>query len=144
MATKPVPDLIAAVFAKDLPGLNALLQKPEVDVNVIDRDGRTALAQAVIGGKNDFVEVLLAKGANPNVPDKLGGHVALHFAAQGWHVETVKRLLAGGAKIDVPDKFGNTPLARAVFESKGRGEVIQLLIKAGADKNHKNSSGVSP
>jgi hypothetical protein len=42
------------------------------------------------------------------------------------------------------DSLGNTPLWRATFESRGRGEVIRLLRAAGADPWHANRSGVSP
>ncbi len=32
----------------------------------------------------------------------------------------------------------------AVFESQGRGEMIKILLAAGADRNRKNNHGVSP
>ncbi|NNM45400.1 ankyrin repeat domain-containing protein [Knoellia sp. DB2414S] len=37
-----------------------------------------------------------------------------------------------------------TPLWVAVFESKGRGDAIQLLLDSGADPNVLNGSGRSP
>jgi ankyrin repeat protein len=36
------------------------------------------------------------------------------------------------------------PLSHAVFESRGRGEMIRLLLSFGADKALKNKHGVSP
>jgi ankyrin repeat protein len=56
----------------------------------------------------------------------------------------VKTLLAHGAVVDIQDAHGNTPLWRAVFESKNRGEVIEILLASGADKNLKNNYGISP
>lgn len=56
----------------------------------------------------------------------------------------VRRLLDAGANIEAEDAWGNTPLGRAVFESKGRGEVITFLLSRGADRLHANKHGVSP
>ncbi|HZM82946.1 MAG TPA: ankyrin repeat domain-containing protein [Candidatus Limnocylindrales bacterium] len=42
------------------------------------------------------------------------------------------------------NKFGNTPLFVAVFNSQGRGDLIQLLRGAGADPFKQNSSGQTP
>jgi ankyrin repeat protein len=73
-----------------------------------------------------------------------GGYTALHFAAQNFHVETVKALLKAGAAVDVPDNFGNSALGRATFNSRGRGDIIHLLLGSGADPNRPNKSGISP
>ena len=53
-------------------------------------------------------------------------------------------LLERGAIVDAPDKHGNTPLNRAVYNSKGRGEVIALLRAAGANATLNNRYGISP
>jgi uncharacterized protein len=53
-------------------------------------------------------------------------------------------LLDAGAHVEAEDAHGNTPLARAVFVSKGRGEMIQLLLARGADGDHANRHGVTP
>jgi ankyrin repeat protein len=55
-----------------------------------------------------------------------------------------KLLLDHGAAADAQDAHGNTPLSHAVFESRGRGEMIRLLLSFGADKALKNKHGVSP
>jgi len=41
-------------------------------------------------------------------------------------------LLDSGASIDSRDANGNTPLSTAVFNSRGRGELIELLRQRGA------------
>ncbi|MEO7702080.1 MAG: ankyrin repeat domain-containing protein [Opitutus sp.] len=46
--------------------------------------------------------------------------------------------------VDPVDVHGNTPLWRAVFNSCGRGELIELLISRGADPTKKNKSGTTP
>jgi ankyrin repeat protein len=56
----------------------------------------------------------------------------------------VSLLLTHGAVTEVEDANGNTPLFRAVFDSRGRGDVIALLLRAGADRDHENKHGVTP
>ncbi|MEV6529474.1 ankyrin repeat domain-containing protein [Streptomyces sp. NPDC051639] len=56
----------------------------------------------------------------------------------------VGSLLAAGAGVDVPDEQGNTPLWQAVFTYRGDGEVLSLLVGAGADPDMHNLHGVSP
>ena len=59
-------------------------------------------------------------------------------------LDVAKLLISGGALVDSADGHGNTPLFKAVFESRGRGEMIQLLLRQGADRNRVNKHGVSP
>jgi ankyrin repeat protein len=101
------------------------------------------LIHATIDAKDDFVRRLVEAGADPNKQDKLGNS-ALHYAAQNFAVTAAKTLIAAGAKIDIVDLHGNTPLWRAVFNSRGRGDVIKQLLAAGADRNHINKSGKTP
>ena len=67
----------------------------------------------------------------------------VHFAAQEHHVE-IALVLDAGASVDGADSYGNTPLGRATFESRGRGEMIRLLIGRGADADLPNNAGISP
>ena len=53
-------------------------------------------------------------------------------------------MLRAGANATLADSYGNTALFRAVFASKGEGEVIKLLRAAGADPYATNSHGASP
>jgi len=46
--------------------------------------------------------------------------------------------------VDARDAFGKTPLAVALFNVRDRdGEVISVLLKAGADPDAKNNHGIS-
>jgi uncharacterized protein len=134
--------LLNAVLQPDLSALKRLIQA-EVDLNDRDDTGRTVLMHAVIDGISETVQLLLESGALPNLQDK-SGFTALHFAAQNYCIEAARLLLQGGANVDVCDDFGNTPLGKAVYGSKGRGEMILMLLEAGADPLRKNLSGVSP
>ena len=108
-----------------------------------DSLGRTPLMHAVLQGKDTEVKQLIKSGVDINVQDN-NGFSALHFAAQDNQLASLRLLVEAGALIDTPNKFGNTPLFIATFNSKGRGEIIQLLLKNGADRDYKNKSGVSP
>ena len=134
--------LIEAVLRKDREGLRRRLASAS-DVDVRDDDGRTALMHAAIEGDAEAVGLLIHAGADVNLSDN-GGFTALHFAAQEFRIEAARSLLASGAQVDAKDVFGNTPLAKAVFGSRGRGEMIRLLLAHGADKSLKNNHGVSP
>jgi ankyrin repeat protein len=98
----------------------------------VDRQGRSALHTAAFRGDAAEVSRLLALGFAPDLPDHQG-FTPLHLAAQEWHEDAARVLLDGGANVDPKNKFGNTPLFVAVFNSKGRGELISLLRDRGAD-----------
>lgn len=72
------------------------------------------------------------------------GFTALHFAALESQAEVVPILVAAGAEVDAQDRWGDTPLWRAAFNSRGRGETVLALLAAGADPDLANKSGVSP
>jgi ankyrin repeat protein len=89
------------------------------------------------------INTLISKGLDINERDK-NGWTPLHFAAQEYAVHAVIELLRLGAKVDLKDSFGNTALFRAVFCSRGKGDIIKLLLDAGSDPDLKNNHGVSP
>jgi uncharacterized protein len=68
----------------------------------------------------------------------------LHFAAQSNAVDVAGILLDAGAPVDPMDSNGNTPLLKAVFNSRGDGNLIKLLRARGADPYAKNKHGNSP
>jgi ankyrin repeat protein len=111
--------------------------------DVLDEGGRTPLFYAAKDGDSEIVFELIRHGANANAQDK-NLETPLHFAAGEYQIQAAKRLIEGGANPNAQDNHGNTPLWRAVFESRGRGDMIKLLLSAGADKNLKNKHGSSP
>lgn len=113
------------------------------DINAQDKDKRTPLIQATIDNQIDKMIILIRNGANVNIQDSLG-YTALHYASQNFLIDACKLLLENKATVDIQDIHGNTPLFRAVFNSKGRGEIIGLLRSFGADINLNNRHGVSP
>lgn len=53
-------------------------------------------------------------------------------------------LLKHGALVDLINQFGNTPLFVAVFNSRGKGAMIKLLRRYGADPDKANNHGQTP
>jgi ankyrin repeat protein len=89
------------------------------------------------------IEELVASGADPCVADSKG-FTPLHLAAREWNLDAARKLLELGAGVDQRNQFGNTALFVAVFNSRGRGELISLLRQHGADPRAQNVSGQTP
>ena len=108
-----------------------------------DREGRFPLHYAAMANDVDEVEARLAAGDDPNLGDHLG-FTPLHLAAQEGSHDAARALLDHGSDVDRVNHFGNTPLFVAVFNSRGRGELIELLKKRGADPLAVNNTGQTP
>ena len=108
-----------------------------------DRMNRTELHYAAVDGKHEDVVRLLAEGLDPNAVDDRG-FTPLHFAAQDYYPEIAKTLIDAGAGVDPVNVNGATPLSVAVMNSRGRGDVIRLLLAAGADPDKPDRVGLSP
>jgi ankyrin repeat protein len=110
---------------------------------MVDPDGRTEMHQAAFVGGADRVALLAGSGLDVNSPDR-NGFAPLHFAAQEWNLNVARALLNCGASVDSINRHGNTPLFVAVFNSRGRGELISVLREFGADPFRVNNHGQTP
>lgn len=113
------------------------------DVNCMDKEGRSAIFHAILAKSEKIVKLLLENKANVNVKDKLGWF-PIHYAVQNYEMTIARLLIENDADIESKDDYGNTPLWRAAFSSRGKGEMIKLLISMGADKDNANDSDISP
>ncbi|RCG29797.1 ankyrin repeat domain-containing protein [Sphaerisporangium album] len=109
----------------------------------IDRKGRSELHYAALKGDAGRVSELIAAGLDPNLVDG-DGFVPLHMAAQEGHVDAARALLDNDAEVDAENRHGNTPLSVAVFNSRGRGDLMALLRERGADPCRENNYGQTP
>jgi uncharacterized protein len=132
----------SAVLSQNLELVKSLIKTNE-NIEIKDRGGRTPFLNAVIEDNLPIVKLLEDQGANIAVQDNMG-YSALHFASQNQSIEMTRYLIEKGSAIDVVDAHGNTPLGRAVYTSRGKGEVIKMLLAAGAKKMKKNFHGISP
>ena len=98
--------------------------------SALKESGATPLCLAAQHGSMEFVQLLLARGADPNVTMK-GGISAFFLACQGPSVEVAKVFLEAGADVNCRmEATGATPLIMAALKNKVDA-VEMLLSKAG-------------
>lgn len=112
-----------------------------VDINVVDKDGLTALHTAIIAKKEAVISHLLRKGASPHIRDG-DGATPLHYAVQVGTKRIVKLLIKYKVDVNVADNDGWTPLHIAV-QSRNR-DIAKILLVNGADKSRRNKDGRTP
>ncbi len=117
--------------------LEWLLDSCNVDVNIQDKLGRTALHQAASRGNIDAINTLLSRGAKINARSD-SGWTALFFVG-GVHCDVVKVLVDAGADINIQDKNGLTALHKAV--SNKDIDLVKELLSNGADVNTQDKNG---
>lgn len=128
-------------------GLNNLFNKVGGNgINKRNRQGETKLYRAARSGSLKEVKKLLRDGADPNIPDD-HGLTPLHQAAYWGETEIVEALIRAGANVNAENKGkGWTPLHSAAVSGgmQARGDVIGLLVAAGAKKDTKDKNGWTP
>jgi uncharacterized protein len=107
-----------AAFFGNKATVEALLEAG-ADVNQQSRESMkvSALHSAAAARRPDIAELLLAKGANPNLRAEAGVTV-LHEVAITGQIDLAEMLLKHGADPSVQDNSGKTPLAHAVASKK--------------------------
>ena len=109
-----------------------------------DTCGRTTLYCAAQYNDVIKVELLLEKGADPNVRSTQN-RTPVHAAARAGSLAALEILLRKRyrAEVNAKDRFGCTPLMNAVSKPNGV-ELANVLIKHGADANIRNTKGWRP
>jgi ankyrin repeat protein len=107
-----------AAFFGNKATVEVLLQAG-ADVNQQSRESMkvSALHSAAAARRPDIVEMLLAKGANPNLR-AAGGVTVFHEAGATGQIEVAEMLLKSGGDINAKDNTGKTPLAYAIESKK--------------------------
>jgi uncharacterized protein len=134
---KGQPGLVIAMQEHSLKSASSLLKSPDLQVDVLNSAGESALMTAAIKGDLEGVQLLLDHGAKVDQP----GWDALHYAATGPAPSVVKLLLDRGAAIDAPSPNGSTPLMMAA--QYGSEDAVKLLLQRGADAKRRNQLDLS-
>ena len=102
--------------------------KFRVDVNIVDKDGRTIFHKAVIADDYELVEKLLSKKTDLNIKDKQGRTVLHHTQWKG-NYKIARLLISAGADMNEPDYAGFTILNYAAI--LGHAKLVMVLIASG-------------
>lgn len=123
--------------------VKALLAKG-ADVNTRNEDGDSALLIAARSPHGDeTVPQLLANGAEASVANNKGQTVLMSAAGSNWGIDDTayRSLIARGAQINATDANGWTALMYAADARYERSDVVEQLLKLGADKTIRNDEG---
>ncbi|XP_055741266.1 ankyrin repeat and SOCS box protein 2-like [Salvelinus fontinalis] len=110
-------------------------------INKCDLKGQTALILAVYREKVACVEMLLEKGADPDLANK-DRETPLYKACESGNAEIVVMLLNHGAVVNKHCIQGCTALQEAV--SRNNVEICEILVQAGAKLSPTNMYGIAP
>ncbi|XP_061594229.1 cyclin-dependent kinase 4 inhibitor C isoform X2 [Cololabis saira] len=98
--------------------------------------------KVVMLGHSRLIQVLLAAGADPDLPDPRLGLTVTHDAARQGFGESVRVLVSGGADVNLLDWDGNLPLHLAA--AGGHLEALRALLPRTADPGQADGWGRSP
>ena len=108
------------------------------DCTARNREARTPLMQAAIGGNLDVARVLIERGADVRAADAFG-YTALHQASNFGHLEVVELLIESGAETSVADKAGNLPIHGSMYS--GDIATVRCLIARGGQPEMSSVEG---
>ena len=131
---------INALLKNDINTFITIISK--MNLEQANSHGETILWLAVQKGSINFVEMLLEYGANINTTDK-DGWTPLHLAVQNNDINMVRLLLNHNPDINATNKYGNNIIWVAVYWAKGRHDIIELLLDAGANPFQCNYHGIN-
>ncbi|KAL7302846.1 hypothetical protein TKK_0004078 [Trichogramma kaykai] len=122
--------------------------KKTVKIDARDNEDRTPLYAALEYKNSKAVELLLKRGANPDLANK-NGSTPLHLICQRnktteYLVEFMRILHTIGKSVNIHarDKTGRTPLSVALLN--GNTKMAEWLLKTGADPNLADNTGWTP
>ncbi|MCC9641555.1 ankyrin repeat domain-containing protein [Rhodopirellula sp. JC740] len=122
-----------------------MLIDANVDLDVDDGRGATALASSIYNGFDDLSLLLIAAGAKIDTKtgiyiDGDGDITPMHHATKSPAV--LEALIKRGGNVNVADTSGDTPLHWAARSDHVRS--VELLINAGAKIDAKDNEGRTP
>ena len=131
----PTP-LMVASQGGDI-NLVAMLLDAGAKINIADKEGNTAVLLAQKKGHLDIVYRLLTEGATlPNAEDFL-----FLYASNNGNLPEVKKLLASGVNVNMAQESYPKTTALMLAVKGGHLEVVDTLLKAGADPNATDEKG---
>ncbi|XP_044514226.1 inversin [Gracilinanus agilis] len=115
--------------------------KMDIDINMTDKYGGTALHAAALSGHVSTVKLLLDHNAQVDATDVMK-HTPLFRACEMGHKEVIQTLIKGGARVDLVDQDGHSLLHWAALG--GNADVCQILIENKINPNVQDYAGRTP
>lgn len=120
------------------------------DINCKDEFGYSFVMLALLDKKIELVYYLLERNVDLSTIVKQK-NIAHYHCEWNWDescdAELMSELIKKGVDIHLSDEAGNQPLWYAAFNNKGFGrtlDLVEVLLKAGADMHHKNNVDKTP
>lgn len=123
------------------PMIKALVTKLGADMNLKDRNDRTALMYAVDNDRLSIVKMLIELGVDLKKHNQ-GARALLRAISNNKDYNIVESLVNAGTNVNYIDTNHSTALIYATLQS--RRQVTELLLSKGVDVNIKNEYGMSP
>jgi ankyrin repeat protein len=133
---KGQPGLIVALQNQSLKAVQVLVASPDIDVNLLNQAGESALMIAALKGDFTSAQLLLDHGAKVN----MSGWSPLHYAATGPNAKVTQLLIEHGAELNAASPNGTTPLMMAA--QYGNEQNVFLLLDRGADPTRRNQQNL--
>ncbi|XP_023316010.1 tankyrase-1-like [Trichogramma pretiosum] len=118
--------------------------RKSINIDAVDDRGRTPLLVALNHRDKKSALLLLKKGAKPNAIDGMG-LTALHLMCRRNYdsksIEEILDAMAGYCPVNARDLKGRTALHYALYH--GDEDVIELLLRRGADPNTPDNEGTT-
>lgn len=130
-----------AIIHENLPGTKDLLTA-NINVNVADDLGETPLHYAATKETSAYTSALLAKSAEVALENKRG-EFPLHKAVLAGRYENVALLLNQNKQLLNKKTNASSPLHYAFLNNIDK-DIVEALVKAGADTRSKDSTGCTP
>jgi len=135
-------EYLNAALSGDTATLKRLIDSREIDLDVVDSYGHTALMNAAWKDRGEAVKILLQEGVSLNCRNQ-DGQTAMDKAAYWGFTHILKLLVDAGSTIDIRNNNGETPLHRAAMW--GHVDAVKLLLNAKANGNEfKNQRRYTP